>query len=284
MRAIDQIKEEMTADFMRNDTAAKIYDFTPGDTFAVHFSRISVESILFYVFAVAAWVLESLFDQHKKEVDNVIANQKVTTTRWYANIAKEFLYGVSLPPDSDRYDTSKLNEEQIAKAKIITNSAVDDYGDRLRIKVAKDSNGKLAPLSAIELSAFKAYMQRVTPAGVARDITSTAADRLYLTLKVYVDPLVFSANGKVGEAEPVRDAVKAYLKKLPFNGMLVLAYLTDELQKIDGVVIPHVSSARAAYGSVSTPFDVKYQPDAGYLDFANDADLVITYELQSTIL
>ena len=72
MRTLEEIKETICADFMRNESAAKVYGFTAGDSFSAHFGILSIESILFYIFAVAAWTLEMLFDSYKCEGDTRI--------------------------------------------------------------------------------------------------------------------------------------------------------------------------------------------------------------------
>jgi hypothetical protein len=46
MRTIEEIKETICADFMRNESAAKVYGFTAGDSFSAHFGILSIESIL----------------------------------------------------------------------------------------------------------------------------------------------------------------------------------------------------------------------------------------------
>ena len=69
MRTIGQIKESIAADFMRNEHVAELFAFTLGDSFTAHFSKVSVIGILFYLFAVAAWTLEKLFDTYRDEVD-----------------------------------------------------------------------------------------------------------------------------------------------------------------------------------------------------------------------
>lgn len=42
------------------------YGFTSSDTFEGRFSKVSIEGLLFYVVAFGIWVLEKLFDTHKK--------------------------------------------------------------------------------------------------------------------------------------------------------------------------------------------------------------------------
>ena len=60
-RTIAEIKDGIAGDFMRNEDVARAYGFEAGDSFTAHFSKASVESVLFYIFACAAWIVESLF-------------------------------------------------------------------------------------------------------------------------------------------------------------------------------------------------------------------------------
>ncbi len=105
--------------------------------------------------------------------------------------------------------------------------------------------------------------------------------------KVYYDPLVLSSTGARldgSDNEPVKTAIKKYLENLPFNGTYVLAYHIDFVQKIDGVIIPHIVSAAARYGTLDfNSINVLYEPDAGYLRFATDSDLQIEYIAHSVI-
>jgi len=79
--------------------------------------------------------------------------------------------------------------------------------------------------------------------------------------------------------EPVRDAINAFLKDLPFDGEFVKSYLVDALQKIEGVFVPQIASCQAAKFD-STSFetvDIKYNPYSGFIRIYNVTDCVINY-------
>ena len=61
MRTIDEIKESIAVDFMKNETVADLFGFPAGDNFATHFSKVSIINILFYIFASAAWGVGATF-------------------------------------------------------------------------------------------------------------------------------------------------------------------------------------------------------------------------------
>jgi len=77
----------------------------------------------------------------------------------------------------------------------------------------------------------------------------------------------------------VEEAIKSYLKRLPFNGELVLAHLIDALQQAEGVKIPHLVLAQSkniisggGYGAFET-IEISKIPTAGYFTIDNFSDI-----------
>ncbi|WP_440132750.1 hypothetical protein [Chitinophaga sancti] len=251
-------------------------------------SKVAVWRLWTYIVAVSIWALENLFDLHKAEVTTLINEKAPHSLRWYANKARAFQYGSELAYEKDYYDNSKLTEDQVNAQQIIAYSAVVEQSKGLRLKVARIVNGDLDALTGQQLESFGTYMNKIKDAGVTPlVIESLPPDNLKLDMIVYYNPLVLDSKGNRLDGtveDPVRNQVKNYLKNLPFNGTLVLAYLVDALQQVDGVVIPHIVRAQAQYGTLAyAAFDVKYSPDAGYLRFQVDKDLHIDFLPQSTI-
>ena len=94
-----------------------------------------------------------------------------------------------------------------------------------------------------------------------------------MDLQINYDPLVLSSNGQhlINANYPVVDAIKAYMKELPFNGELVLAHLVDKLQQVEGVLIPTIMSASTSWIDENTNsygdaigISVKAIPVSGY--------------------
>lgn len=236
-------------------------------------SKTNLLRLLTYVFAVCAWALENLFDTHKAEVSEEISAKKPHSLRWYAEKAKAFQYGYNLVTEQDYYDNTNLTDDEIEASQIVKYAAVvrqrrANSRIYLRIKVATTNGNDLAPLSNVQLSALQEYFNRIADAGVDLEITSGPADYLKLGLKIFYNPLLLTAEGSRIDGTsgtPVPDAIREYLKNLPFNGLYVLAHQVDALQAVEGVVIPHITEASATYGSLLTSVDVEYIPDSGYL-------------------
>jgi hypothetical protein len=278
-RTIDQIQQSIIDNIQADPVLSVAFTST---------SKTAIWRLLTRVVAVAFWGLEVLFDTVKAEVLELLDNLKPHNTRWYAQKARAFQYGYSLPADTDKYDNSLLTEEQIEDSQIVKYAAVTEGEDgRLRIKVATEG-ADLEPLTEPQLEAFSEYMKRIKDAGVRLNINSLPADKLKLGLKIYYDPLILNGDGQRIDGTsltPVKDAVDTFLKNLPFNGVFVLAYLVDALQQVEGIIIPHIVTCETAYGALAfTTVNVQYLPDAGYLRFENEGDLTIEYIPQSPLL
>lgn len=133
---------------MRNETAAKIYGFTAGDSFAAFFGKLSVESVLFYLFAVAAWTLENMFEAFRSEVNASIDKMKPHRPKWYRDMVLAYMKDRTLIPDTDEYDTADMTDEEITAARVVKHAVADESDDAslLTIKVAGGTGRP--PLSA----------------------------------------------------------------------------------------------------------------------------------------
>lgn len=275
MRTIAEIKTEMTDSFIADITVIEKYGLTEGKTFEQQFSKVSIESILFYIVAVAIWALESLFNMHASEVDAKLAELTAHTARWYRNKALAFQYGFNLIEDTDNFNNTDFEEEQIEASKIIKYSAVVEAENesRLIVKIASETNNELSPVGNAQLEAFTAYINAIKDAGVPITVINYLPDLLKLNIRIVRDPLVLDANGMniITAKKPVNDAIRAFMKELPFNGKLSLQAMIDKLQLVEGVQDLSLDLAQTAwidgseetYGNY-TNIDISTIPVSGY--------------------
>jgi hypothetical protein len=255
-------------------------------------SRTSLWRLWTYIVAFCFGTVERIYDALRVEINDNISRLKPHTLRWYAEKAKSFQYGFNLLADSDLFDNTGYNEQQIEASKIVAYAAVVEQVSAsgrpvLRIKVAATNGVDLTPLTAPQLSALREYFKRIKDAGVVLLIDSLPADKLKQSWRIYYDPLIITAEGnRVDglENKPAESAIKNYLKNLPFNGTFVNTYHIDAVQKVEGVVNAVLDESYATYGEL--PFaavSVEYDPDSGYLRFHNALDLTIQYIPRSAI-
>nr|DAP01499.1 MAG TPA: Baseplate structural protein [Caudoviricetes sp.] len=248
-------------------------------------SKVAIWRLWVYIIAVAIWSLEKLFDQHRADIDKRLAELKPHTARWYRSKALAFQYGFDLLPDSDTFNNQGHTEEAIEASKIVKYSAVIESKNegRLIVKIAGEQGEQLQPITEPQKQAFEAYLQEIKDAGVRLSVVNYQPDVLHLQMKIVYDPLVLDSNGQsiIHATHPVETAIKSYLKRLPFNGELVLAHLIDALQQAEGVKIPHLVLAQSKnitsggdYGAFET-IEISKIPTAGYFSIDNFND--ITY-------
>jgi hypothetical protein len=256
-------------------------------------STVALWNLMAFAVSFGWNILERLFDTIVLEINTLLSTLKPHTLRWYVTKVKAFQYGYSLPIDTDVYDNSLLTDAAIAASLIIQYAA----GTRqrringrlyLRIKVATLSGSDLGPISGPQLTALSDYVFRVADAGVDYDVTTGPADRLVQVWDVYYDPEILDNAGNRIDgtvSSPVRNGIKDYLLNLPFNGEFRNTYHTDAVQAIAGVTDCQLKTCQASYGALPlTSIPVSYIPDAGYMRFLSDADLVINYIPLSPII
>ena len=248
-------------------------------------SKVAIWRLWVYIIAVAIWSLEKLFDLHRADIDKRLAKLKPHTARWYRSKALAFQYGFDLLPDSDKFNNQGHTEEAIEASKIVKYSAVIESKNegRLIVKIAGEQGDTLQPITDAQKQSFEAYLQEIKDAGVRLSVVNYQPDILHLQMKIVYDPLVLDSNGQsiIHATHPVETAIKDYLKRLPFNGELVLAHLIDALQQAEGVKIPHLVLAQSKnitssgeYGAFET-IEISKIPTAGYFTIDNFND--ITY-------
>jgi len=280
MRTRKDIKNQITASFISNEYMIAFYGLTVGKTFEEEFSLVSFENILFDILSYSIYLLEQLFNQHQKEVDEQLYNQKSGRLPWYRFMALKFQYGFDLITDSDEYDNTGYTAEQIETSKIIKYSAVND-GDIqgvIIVKIAGETDNKLAPITPEQQTSVEAYFNEIKYAGSRINVINFLPDILSLNIQIFRDPLVLDSNGTsiVNGGKPVETAINEFMKELPFDGELVLAHLVDKLQAVDGVKIPHLLQASSSwidaatddYGA-ATVINVKRVPESGYFEVIN---------------
>lgn len=280
-RTVTAIKKEITDSFIHNETIISLYGLDTTKTFDDQFSKVSLESIIFYVVALAIYSLEVLFDAHKAEVTALIADAKPHRLTWYVLKTLSFQYGRDLVTDSDIYNNTGLSDEQITSEKVVKYSAAVEQSGQIIIKVATDGATGREPLTADQEAALTAYLKEIKDAGVQVNLVNEQPNAYAATIDIYYDPMILneSLSSLADGGSPVKDAINDFIMNLPFNGEYRNAALIDSLQEVDGVVIPelHISSIDGAQ------VVAKATPSSGYMKIYNDADLVLNAIAYDTI-
>ena len=277
-RSISDIKKEMTTAFANERAVVNAYELDTRKAFDQQFSAVSIESVLFYVFAVAVWAVEVLFDKHATEVDARIERLEPHTLRWYVNKVKAFMYGYRLMDDTDQYDTSGMSETDIAKAQVVKYAVATEDSTVVYIKVAgQTDDGKPCLLNKSQFAALKSYVNNIKDAGVSVQLRNEEADIIKINLLVYYDPTLMNEHGELSDgSKPVDAAVQSVITNLPFNGIFRNTDLLEAIKAIPAVVVVDIDSASGGiqvrprtadrYSSVvgyNRPYSGYYEIDGG---------------------
>jgi len=243
-------------------------------------SKVAIWRLMFWVFSVGSWIIETLFDVHKTEITALLASKKPHTLRWYAEESKKYQHGYGMIWSDDQYAYSRIDED----AKIIKYAAASEANAKVYLKVAKEVSGVKQPLSVSEKAAFVDFWAHWKDAGVKLEIVSLSADILKLDLTIIRDRLVLNGDNSLirdSSIFPVADAIKAYGQALEFDGILRLSALVDQIQKAEGVVDVKLNHAyHKPAGGTFTEVDMSVVSDAGYFTIAQES----TYEYIDNII
>lgn len=234
-RTVAEIKKQMTDAFMADATIREKYGLREGDTWSGSFSSVSLESIMFFIVAACCHVLEVVFEEYVKVVDDKVSMAVVASVPWYYKMAKAFQYGDSLVlnEDTQQYGYATIDDGK----QVVKYAAVRDRGTSVQILVSGEKDGKPVALSNSVLTVFKEYMNRVKVAGVVLSIRSKNADKMVIMAKVYVDSLVINSDGTLisDGSKPVEEAINAYLANIVYGGTFNKTKLTNAILGVEGV-------------------------------------------------
>lgn len=242
-----------------------------------------------YIVAVAIRTLELLYDVHRTEMETLYSQQHAHTLEWYNTKAKNFMLGKQLINFTGNYDTTGMADDEIDTAHIVSYAACVRARRAnntlfLRMKVAKGTDTARENLTDPELQAFTDYMYAIQDAGVDLECESRPADHIQATLTVYYNPQILDKDGNRLDgtaSDVVKQAIIEYIQNLPFNGLLIPAYLIDAVQAVDGVMVPDLTMIQTQVdGSgqwLQLTESIGRIAEAGWYKFYNDSDLQITY-------
>jgi len=242
-------------------------------------SKVAVWRLIIYLTALAIWTHEKLLDVQTKEIEQRAADSIPGVVRWYRDISLLWQDGDSLVWDGKKYVYSPININN----RLVAYAAAFESNNQVIVKVAKDSSGVPAALSANEKARFEAYLNLVKYAGTDTYVISQAADSVNITCEVFYDPLVLDSTGLLiedGTTLPIEESFNQYVYDLGtvnFNGKFRVIDLVDALQRASGfknvtfsainVTSPSAYDVLAATGN-------QYQSIAGHMTIGT---LTITY-------
>lgn len=207
--------------------------------------RQIMEAVAFVIFN-----FQEAVRMHMEEIDTKIREQKVPSLRWYRNLALRFQYGFDLIAESDEFRPEYYdpitgnwivaNEDKIEESKIIKYAAVTRNVTNGKVRISMKIAGENIDdaISDEKAIAFKKYIEETQATGDNIVIVNYTPDILKINFKIAYNPLVLMENGQsilLGNVFPVAEAIKKFMKNLPFDGELSVQKLEAAILAVEGV-------------------------------------------------
>lgn len=209
-------------------------------------SKVSVWRQIMEAAAFVIFNFQEAVNLHMNEIEDKIREQKTPSLRWYRNLALRFQYGFSLVPETDQFSptyTDSLGNvitatpDEVAASQIVKYAAVTkvDGASKISMKIAPENGDDI--FTNDQMTAFAEFLEETQAAGDHIVIVNYKPDILKINFRIVYDPLVLLSNGTsiLTGSEPVKDAIKAFLKNLPFNGELSVQKLEAAVLAVKGV-------------------------------------------------
>lgn len=265
-RSIKTIYDEMVSEM---GSFTSLSGLTTGTDYAASLiskldsrSRVSIWSLYLWVIAFGLWTLEKLFDNHKSEVEALSAATISGNNSWLVRQVKLFeVNNSTLTVGTDNKIKYLISD---TSNRIVAYAAVTREFGRAVLKIAKDSSGVPVPLSSPELLQVATYVNHVAYAGSKLVVVSRSADQLKVTGTIYYDGLLNPSEIETA----IQTQLSTWLKDVPFDSLLSIAKVIDQIQSVSGVkdlvVGIYCKKATDSYSDNPQPGPT-YMPYAGYI-------------------
>ena len=272
MATVKDYKDLITAEFMANQDVQKQYGFGENDTFDSRFSAVSIESILFYVFAFGMWVISTLFDRHRIDVLADLRMLKPHTLLWYVTKARIYQHGHELPTNQHGEVIADVYETIDETAQVVNFAVARELENTVVIKVAKHtSEDDRTPqkLDNEELTGLRRYFSQIKDAGVQISIVSNDADLMAVDVVIFYNPMVLSfVDGVLEDGKDnnvVRNAIENVVENLPFNGDCRTSDILNAIKIIPGVDVVEINKVEVWTGQQQRQTVIGFTtPESGY--------------------
>ena len=236
-------------------------------------SKVSLFRLLAYIFAVGAHIVETLFDVHKQEVQDLLDNRQPATRAWYAGKVKEFQLGANIT-GTGTYASVNPALQIISRV-----SVKETLQGEVVIKVAKGTVGNEEALSSAEQLNLEAYIDKIKYAGTKTEVVSLNSDFLNVEAEIFYDPIYSEQDIQARLIAELYD----YMSTLEFDGIIRRNVLVGRIRGVKGINDIVFSRLEGQAGAVVTPIDVKYEMTSGYVkenvtDYPFNASFIYTPE------
>jgi len=240
-------------------------------------SNVAIYRLWAYVVAFVIWLQYEFFTGFKGDVNQLIREQKQYSLLWFREKALLYRHGEDLPEYSDVYENDPGDETDTPVKQAAVIELELQNRKHLFIKVASEVDNAFVEVSEAVKLGLEQYFGRIKPAGTKIIIFTAPADELKLVIRFFYNPLLLDSSGSRIDGTddvPVQNAIRNFIKNLPFNGEFRLSALVDGLQNLDGCSNRelYIDEASIRYGTLAEFQEISsgYVANAGYMEITEE--------------
>ncbi len=220
-------------------------------------SKTAVWRIWCWIFAFFSKTMWELFEDLKSWIIDFYDKQQIGTLAWWDSEIRKFQYNSILEYIDGRFRYRTIDK----KKQIIKQVAIKGSYASLLFKVAKyDKNNNLTALTEAEQESLLGYINQIKLPGLVCEVYSGSADKLTLNYKIYYNVSYSTAKLQ----KNIEKAIVGYLDNTVFNGKISPTFLTDAIQKVDGVANPIFVSGSIENDNTTVELGDQYTALSGY--------------------
>lgn len=205
-------------------------------------SKMSIMDAFTWVVSSCIWVFENILDVFKVDLAKDIQNRINGTPSYFANALLKYQSGDELEMNDEgtafSYPSINKDKRIITKVVYYEGSEPGFHDKALNFKIATGSPGAYAKIEDKELTAIKAYLNKLLFAGQHASVHSRIGDILVPRLIVYYDGAVLEDEVYTN----IETAIEEYIAGIDFNGMVYAQKVIDCIQKVEHVTDVQASS------------------------------------------
>ncbi len=211
-------------------------------------------------------------DTFKAEMDADVAQEVAGTLDWYNSKCYEFQYGHELVFDTTTGQLGYATTDEDSKIVKIAAVSVEDYTLYFKVATQSDS-GEIVPLSDIEVTSFKSYVNSIKFAGTKSQVISTDADSVSYNLVVYYNPTTLASDIETN----IKSALEEFKASQEFGGVLYAHLFIEAVTEVSGVVAAKLDSLKSKSANDEDYSDVGALATlyAGYYNFSDDCVITL---------
>lgn len=274
---IIELKKQITDKFMATPELVAAYGLDATKSFDQQFSKVSFESMLFYVVAFCHYLIYNVIEVFKIEQQAAMDAAVVANNRWYHALLLKYRAGQELVFNANTYKWDYSEAVIASTSPTLGYVAVPDADSLdvqnrtiVKIKVSKTDKSPLTinqyvitPETDItapalvdgEILGCWRYIQKTKPAGVRIHLISAPADILQFNdgtlnnkgITIFYNPMLMKSSGELIATPgtyPVEIAINAYIDSIIYGGKFNQNKCIDAIQQALGVVDCYIDALR----------------------------------------